>query len=140
MVKHVNLVKLCVGADGPDDLEEWQRLRFGGGPAAHVTRMWPKREEELLAGGSIYWVFKGVLLARQRLIGLEERLGEDGIRRCALGLDPELIRTTAVPRRPFQGWRYLDAEDAPPDLTKGRDHDDALPAALAAELAEMGLR
>ena len=140
MVKHVNLVKLCVGADGPDDLEEWQRLRFGGGPAAHVTRMWPKREEELLAGGSIYGVFKGVLLARPRLIGLEERVGEDGIRRCALVLDPELIRTTAVPRRPFQGWRYLDAEDAPPDLTKGRDHDDALPAALAAELAEMGLR
>ena len=78
--------------------------------------------------------------ARQRLIGLEERLGEDGIRRCALVLDPELICTTAVPRRPFQGWRYLDADDAPPDLAKGRDHDDALPAALAAELAEMGLR
>ncbi len=140
MVKHVNLVKLCVGADGPDDLEEWQRLRFGGGPAAHVTRMWPKRESELLAGGSIYWVFKGVMLARQRLIGLEERLGEDGIRRCALVLDRALIRTSAVPRRPFQGWRYLDAGDAPPDLAPGRDRDDALPAALAAELADMGLR
>ncbi|NHF73833.1 DUF1489 family protein [Paracoccus xiamenensis] len=140
MVKHVNLVKLCVGADGPDDLEEWQRLRFGSGHAAHVTRMWPKREAELLAGGSIYWVFKGILLARQRLIGLEERVGEDGIRRCALILDRDLIRTTAVPRRPFQGWRYLDAGDAPPDLAAGRDHDDALPAALAAELAEMGLR
>ena len=140
MVKHVNLVKLCVGADGPDDLEEWQRLRFGGGPAAHVTRMWPKREEELLAGGSIYWVFKGVLLARQRLIGLEERVGEDGIRRCALVLDPELIRTTAVPRRPFQGWRYLDPGDAPPDLSLERSHDDTLPPDLAAKLAEMGLR
>ena len=140
MVKHVNLVKLCVGADGPDDLEEWQRLRFGGGPAAHVTRMWPKREEELLAGGSIYWVFKGVMQARQRILDLEEVLGEDGIRRCALILEPGLIRVAAVPRRPFQGWRYLDAEDAPPDLTKGRDRDDALPAALAAELAEMGLR
>ncbi|MBA4492661.1 DUF1489 domain-containing protein [Paracoccus sp. S1E-3] len=140
MVKHVNLVKLCVGADGPEDLEEWQRQRFGDAPAAHVTRMWPRREAELLAGGSIYWVFKGVLLARQRLIGLEERLGADGIRRCALVLDRDLIRTTAVPRRPFQGWRYLDAADAPPDLARDRAHDDSLPAALAAELAEMGLR
>ena len=140
MVKHVNLVKLCVGADGPDDLEEWQRLRFGGGPAAHVTRMWPKREEELLAGGSIYWVFKGVLLARQRLIGLEERVGEDGIRRCALVLDPELIRTTAVPRRPFQGWRYLAPEDSPRDLPKGRAQEEPLPEELARALAEIGLR
>ena len=140
MVKHVNLVKLCVGADGPDDLEEWQRLRFGGGPAAHVTRMWPKREEELLAGGSIYWVFKGVLLARQRLIGLEERLGEDGIRRCALILEPGLIRVAAVPRRPFQGWRYLPGTDAPPDLPQGRDSEPNLPPDIARALADMGLR
>ncbi|MFD1795550.1 DUF1489 family protein [Paracoccus aurantiacus] len=140
MVKHVNLVKLCVGADGPDDLEAWQKQRFSGKPAAHVTRMWPRREAELLAGGSLYWVFKGVLLARQRLISLEERIGTDGIRRCALILDPDLIRTAAVPRRPFQGWRYLDAGDAPPDLAAERAHDDALPAALAAELADMGLR
>lgn len=140
MVKHVNLVKLCVGADGPEDLADWQQMRFGGRPAQHVTRMWPKREAELLAGGSIYWVFKGVMLARQRLVGLEERIGDDGIRRCALLLDPALIRTAAVPRRPFQGWRYLDPGDAPPDLAAERDHDDALPPALAAELAEMGLR
>ena len=136
----LNLMKLCVGCDDPAELEAWQLQRYQGGPARHVTRMWPKREAELLDGGSIYWVFKGVMQARQRVLDLEEVLGEDGIRRCALVLDPELIRTTAVPRRPFQGWRYLDAEDAPPDLTKGRDHDDALPAALAAELAEMGLR
>ena len=140
MVKHVNLVKLCVGADGPDDLEEWQRLRFGGGPAQHVTRMWPKREAELLAGGSIYWVFKGTLLARQRLIGLDERIGEDGIRRCALMLDPELIRTAAVPRRPFQGWRYLSARDAPPDLSQTRAAEPDLPDDIAQALADMGLR
>ncbi|MDO5604857.1 MAG: DUF1489 domain-containing protein [Paracoccus sp. (in: a-proteobacteria)] len=140
MGNYVNLVKLCVGADGPEALEAWQQQRYGEAPAAHVTRMWPKREAELLAGGSIYWVFRGVMLARQRLIGLEERIGTDGIRRCALILERDLIRVAAVPRRPFQGWRYLDPGDAPPDLAAGRDHDDALPPRLAAELAEMGLR
>ena len=114
--------------------------RYGAGPRQHVTRMWPKREAELLAGGSIYWVFKGTLLARQQLIGLEERVGEDGIRRCALMLAPPVIRVAAVPRRPFQGWRYLDPGDAPPDLSLERSHDDALPPDLAAKLAEMGLR
>ncbi|WBU54319.1 DUF1489 family protein [Paracoccus sp. SCSIO 75233] len=140
MGDYVNLMKLCVGAEGPEELEAWQAKRYGDAPACHVTRMWPKREAELLAGGSIYWVFKGTMLARQRLLGLDERIGEDGIRRCALILDRDLIRVAAVPRRPFQGWRYLKAEDAPPDLPKDRAHDDALPAALAAELADMGLR
>ncbi|WBU65730.1 DUF1489 family protein [Paracoccus aerodenitrificans] len=140
MGKYVNLMKLCVGAEGPDQLEDWQQQRYGDRPARHVTRIWPKRETELLAGGSIYWVFKGTMLARQRLIGLEEHLRDDGIRRCALMLDRDLIRVAAVPRRPFQGWRYLAPEDAPPDLSPDRAHDDRLPAHLAAELAEMGLR
>ena len=140
MGNYVNLMKLCVGAEGPEDLEAFQKRRFGKAPASHVTRMWPKRESELLAGGSVYWVFKGTMLARQRLIGLEERIGDDGIRRCALILDRELVRVAAVPRRPFQGWRYLQIEDAPPDLPQHRAHDDKLPPHLAAELAEMGLR
>lgn len=135
----LNLLKLCVGADGPDDLVRWQAQRFGDGPACHVTRMWPRREAELLDGGSIYWVFKGVMLARQRLLALEERIGEDGIRRCALVLDRDLVRVGAVPRRPFQGWRYLNGEDAPPDLPRGRAAEEALPPRVAAALAEMGL-
>lgn len=133
-------MKLCVGAAGPEALERWQRERFGTGPAQHVTRMWPKREAELMAGGSIYWVFKGTMLARQRLLGLEERLGPDGIRRCALILDPAVVRVSALPRRAFQGWRYLNAGDAPPDIPAGRQAEPALPPALARELAEMGLR
>ena len=140
MAEYVNLVKLCVGADGPDQLQSFQSARFGKRQPEHVTRMWPKREAELLAGGSIYWVFKGMLLARQRIAALERRVGGDGISRCVLRLDPEIVRTAAVPRRPFQGWRYLDHADAPIDLPKGRAHDDALPAELAAELADMGLR
>lgn len=136
----LNLIKLCVGESAPQDLARWQAERFGDAPAQHVTRMWPKREAELLAGGSLYWVFKGVMLARQRLIGLEERIGSDGIRRCALMLDRRIIPVAATPRRAFQGWRYLDARDAPPDLPEGRDQDDALPPALARELADFGLR
>jgi hypothetical protein len=85
-------------------------------------------------------VFKGVILCRQRIVGLEERVGGDGIARCALVLDPEVIRTEGAPRRPFQGWRYLDPEEAPRDLPKGRAREDALPPALAQALAEIGLR
>lgn len=139
MTASLNLIKLCVGAEGPDDLEHWQAQRFGSDPAVHVTRMWPTREAELLAGGSIYWVFKGVLLARQRLLRLDERVGDDGIRRCALVLDRKLVRVAAVPRRPFQGWRYLNGTDAPPDLPAGRASEDQLPPSVAAALAEMGL-
>lgn len=106
----------------------------------HVTRMWPKREAEVLSGGSLYWVIKGVVLARQRIIGLEKVQGSDGIDRCALVLDREVIRTEAAPRRPFQGWRYLDPADSPRDLPKGRAADDALPPELAQALAEIGLR
>lgn len=139
MTAPLNLIKLCVGADGPEDLEHWQAIRFGEGPAVHVTRMWPKREAELLDGGSLYWVFKGVLMARQQILRLDEHFGEDGIRRCAIVLDRELHRVAAVPRRPFQGWRYLAGADAPMDLPKSRDSEDPLPADIAAALAQMGL-
>lgn len=133
------MLKLCVGCDTPDDLAAWQKQRWPDQNAQHVTRMWPKRSQELLDGGSIYWVFKGVILARQRLLDLQERIGEDGIRRCALILDPELIRTVASPRRPFQGWRYFSADDAPADLPANREAEPALPDELARALADMGL-
>ncbi|SNR58274.1 hypothetical protein SAMN06265378_11051 [Paracoccus sediminis] len=131
-------MKLCVGAEGPDELIHWQR-RFGDGPAVHVTRMWPRREAELLAGGSIFWVFKGVMLARQRIVRLDEHRRDDGIRRCALILDRDLVPVTAVPRRPFQGWRYLEPADAPADMAQNRAGDATLPPQMAAALAEMGL-
>ena len=139
----VNLVKLCVGADAVEDLLQWQAERAARNPGwvpCHVTRMWPKREAEVLNGGSLYWVFKGVILARQQIIGLEERRGEDGIARCALLFAPEVIRTEPAPRRPFQGWRYLDPKDSPRDLPKGRELDSVLPEPLALALAEIGLR
>ena len=138
----INLLKLCVGATSVEDLIDWQhsqRRSWPDGCAIHVTRMWPKREADLLDGGSLYWVIKGVILARQRLVDLQEVNLGDGIPRCALVLDQEVIRTEAAPRRPFQGWRYLDPKDSPRDLPKGRAKDDPLPPALAQALADIGL-
>lgn len=140
---HLNIIKLCVGAESVEDLTDWQTAhaaQWAPGTTEHVTRMWPKRADEVLDGGSLYWVIKGVILARQRILALEERRGGDGIARCALVLDTEVIRTEAAPRRPFQGWRYLIPDESPRDLPKGRALDDKLPPALAQALAEIGLR
>ena len=143
MAGFVNLLKLCVGAESVDDLLEWHRTHpspFPTGERRHVTRMWPKRAAEILAGGSLYWVVKGVILCRQRIVRLDEIDGADGIRRCGIIMDPEVIRTEAAPRRPFQGWRYLEPKDSPPDLPKVRERDSALPEELALALAKIGLR
>ena len=137
----INILKLCVGADSVEDLLDWQRSQrplWPDGKAIHVTRMWPRREAEVLEG-SLYWVIKGVIQARQRILDLQEVNLGDGIPRCALVLDAEVIRTEAAPRRPFQGWRYLDPKDSPRDLPKGRAKDDPLPPKLAQALAELGL-
>ncbi len=139
----VNLLKLCVGAESVEDLADWQAqnaARWPEGRAQHVTRMWPKREDEILAGGSLYWVIKGVVLCRQRILGLERVEGADGIGRCALVLDRQIQRTEPAPRRPFQGWRYLDPAESPRDLAEGRRADDPLPPELARALADIGLR
>ena len=140
MTQPLHILKLCVGAEGVEDLIDWQRAHFGTGPARHVTRMWPKRAEEVLAGGSLYWVIKGQILARQKILDLQPVTGADGVARCAMVLDPAVIRTDAVPRRPFQGWRYFSATEAPRDLAAGRGHEDPLPGDLQAAFAEIGLR
>lgn len=142
MDKSINLVKLCVGAERVEDLVNAQRRsrakRPDGNPR-HVTRMWPRRRAEILNGGSLYWVFKGAVLARQRILRLDEVIGDDGIGRCGLVLDPELVRTEVMPKRPFQGWRYLTPEDSPRDLT-GTQRREELPPQLMAALAEIGVR
>ena len=139
----VHLVKLCVGAETVDDLERWVERRVaynksrGLGPVHdHVTRMFPRRREDLLAGGSLYWVIKGVILCRHKIIDLKPVTGDDGIERCAILMEPPLVLTEAQPKRAFQGWRYLRPEDAPRDVT---DKSGAAPAALRAELADLGL-
>ena len=137
------MIKLCVGAESVEDLEGWQRTHpspFETGERRHVTRMWPKAEDQVLNGGSLYWVIKGVILCRQRIIRFDEVVREDGIRRCGIVLDPEVIRTVAAQRRPFQGWRYLEPKESPPDLPKAREGDDSLPPEMAEELAAWGVR
>ncbi|MCI2400592.1 DUF1489 domain-containing protein [Aliiroseovarius subalbicans] len=139
----IHLVKLCVGADSVEDLETWQAARRAAGTeplSRHVTRMWPKQDAALLDGGSLYWVIKGMILARQRILRLDEVIGEDGIRRCGIVMEPEVIRTQGVPRRPFQGWRYLKDGDVPGDLTRAKPDEDALPHELSAALADIGIR
>ena len=138
----LHLQKLSVGTDDTDDLAAWQRTRRAqsdDGLPRHVTRMWPKREAELLDGGSIYWVIKGVIQCRQRIVRLDEYRRDDGILRCAFVLDPEIVRVAAVQRRPFQGWRYLAPSDAPPDLTQAKAGEDVLPPELSAALADIGI-
>jgi hypothetical protein len=141
-IPSINLVKICVGAEAVEDLLDWQKTRRAQnaeGRPRHVTRMWPRRADALLNGGSLYWVFKGLILCRQPVVALEEVLREDGILRCGLVLDPAVVRVAPAPRRPFQGWRYLAPEDAPPDLRAGREAEPALPAELDRALAEIGV-
>ena len=139
----LHLIKLCVGAEKVQDLIDWQHNPRAKGPDGlprHVTRMWPKRESELLNGGSLFWVFKGVVLCRQRILRLDEVIREDGIRRCGIVLDPEVTRVEPIPKRPFQGWRYLTGEQAPRDLSSGGIANEDLPPKLIAALSEVGVR
>ncbi len=150
----LHLVKLSVGTISVETLEEWvcgrvklNQKRGLGKVHDHVTRMHPRRAEEILDGGSIYWVIKGVILCRQRIVDIQRDTGADGIARTALLMDPPLIRTQIQMRRAFQGWRYLPQEDAPDDLLpskSGRGGKRAAkgkqpPPELQLELAALGL-
>ena len=137
----LHLLKLCVGAVSVEDLSEWidDRLatlgRLGETPEhKHTTRMVPKRVAELLDGGSLYWVIKGNVQVRQRLVDIRPFVDAQGISRCDLVLDPELVTTYWQPRRAFQGWRYL----LPAELGDGQGSQ-SLPPELRLELASLGL-
>ncbi len=139
----VHLQKLSVGSESIQTLADWQshvvrgRQRQGLSPHhIHVTRMFPKRREDILDGGSIYWVIKGNIMCRNRIVGLEE-MTKNGHRACGILMDPELIPVLPKPRRAFQGWRYLQDGDQPADLT-GLESGEDLPAALRAKLIDLG--
>ena len=140
----VHLIKLCVGVESIADLQRWvtfrleQKARQGlGREQVHTTRMTPRRTDELLDGGSLYWVIKGAIQCRQRLLDIRPFVDEEGVSRCQLVLEPIIEPVVPRPRKPFQGWRYLDLKDAPPDLKAGEDGD--LPQELQQELASLGL-
>jgi hypothetical protein len=141
----LHLIKLCVGADSIADVKDWQdrvaarpRRKHGPPEPYHVTRMTPSRRDEILAGGSLYWVIRRVVQVRQKILDLAEVTGEDGIRRCAIVLEPKLRPTRPIPRKPFQGWRYLAADDAPPDLGARGVGGAELPEDLRRKLVELG--
>ncbi len=136
----LHLIKLCVGIDSVADLRAWRAHRAAQGHRSVCpTRQTPKRAAELLDGGSLYWVIRGAVLCRQRLVRLDP-VEKDGAEHCGLILDPAVIRTEPAPRRPFQGWRYLDPKEAPRDLAQRRDGDDLLPPGMAEALAAFGVR
>jgi hypothetical protein len=144
----LHLIKLCVGCDSIEDLASWQAERLKQRRKAgekrpqlfHRTFQMPKRREELLSGGSLYWVIKGLVQVRQPLAAIAEGAREDGTPCCLLILKNELVAVRPVPRRAFQGWRYLDPGEAPPDLV-GRSAASigAMPPKLRRQLAELGL-
>ena len=143
----LHLVKLCVGATSIEDLASWQAehraFRPKGGGALrvfHTTFQAPKRQEELLDGGSLYWVIKGVIQCRQRLTGFEDGTKEDGSSCCKLLLDPEIVVVRPQPRKAFQGWRYFPPDDAPPDIKAGSGDGLArMPPQMRKDLAALGL-
>jgi hypothetical protein len=142
----LHLIKLCVGAASIEDLADWQKARAAERKKAgqssrifHTTFQTPKRDAELLDGGSLYWVIKGIVQARQKLLGFEQGKKSDGSPACLIVLDAALVPVRPVPHRAFQGWRYLDAADAPPDLGRGDRQLAELPPKMRRELAELGL-
>ncbi|MBV9290110.1 MAG: DUF1489 domain-containing protein [Hyphomicrobiales bacterium] len=142
----LHLVKLCVGADSLEELRQWMAARMReqacrGEPLrhAHVTRAAPKRADEILAGGSLYCVIKGLISARQAIVGIEPFMDQEGIGRCRLWLSGEVVAVAPRPMRAFQGWRYFPAEDAPDDLDRAQGGVADMPETMRRELAGLGL-
>jgi hypothetical protein len=142
----LHLLKLCVGCDSIRDLEDWiaenqaHMHRLGRDyEQTHTTRMVPKRHDALLQGGSLYWVIRGQISCRQRLLAVRPFTDPEGIGRCHLVLEPTVVAVAPRPCRPFQGWRYLEPRDAPDDLARGCDDRAAMPEALRRELSDLGL-
>jgi hypothetical protein len=143
----LHLIKLAVGCDSVRELKEWVAERMAtarkkGLPQRHVhiTRMTPKREEEILAGGSLYWVIRGEIAAREKIIAIEPFRDKDGIGRCRIVMQPKVIAVSPRPMRPFQGWRYLKPDSAPPDLGKTTAKGVAsMPEPMRRELRDLGL-
>jgi hypothetical protein len=141
----LHLVKLCVGCDSVADLEEWieqklkEKKRKRQKPEhIHTTRMFPKRAEELI-GGSLYWVIRGQVSCREKILDIRRTTGKDGIKRCQVVMEGKIVLVEPRPRAAFQGWRYLEAKDAPRDLARAAPGAARMPETMRRELRELGL-
>ncbi len=141
----LHLIKLCVGCDSVADLEDWikqklkeKKRRGQKSEHIHTTRMLPKRAEELI-GGSLYWVIRGQITCREKILDIRATTGKDGIRRCQVVLDGKVVLVEPRPRAAFQGWRYLEAKEAPRDLSRAAPGAAKMPEAMRRELRELGL-
>jgi hypothetical protein len=141
----IHLLKLCVGVENVQELKDWQtemlkRRERARQPVEHRhrTRQMPKRRDAILDGGSLYWVIKGFILVRQRILDLRADVKDDGTACCGIVLDLDLVTTRAQARRPFQGWRYLTPADAPRDRGRFKEEDD-ISGAMRADLRELRL-
>lgn len=133
----LHMIKLCVGCDTVEELEAWEAAELAAdGRVTMHTRQTPRRADELVDGGSLFRVFRGIILCRQRILAVDT-VGEGAAARCEVTLDPLCVRVAPTPRRAFQGWRYLQAKDAPPDLAGGGVEGD-IPPELARQLREAG--
>lgn len=145
----VHLLKMAVGIDSVDHLVSVQNRRLerasapgGTGDLRHFTRHAPRRANEVISGGSMFWIIKGYVRVRQSILGIERveaRDGHESRKRCALILDPELVKTELSPHKPLQGWRYFDPAGAPPDMKLSAPAENSIPPDMAAELRELGL-
>lgn len=142
----LHLIKLAVGIDTVEQLQvrQTQRLRAArrDDPSARLrilTRNMPRRAGEVVDGGSLYWVVRGQICVRQAIVAIETVEANAEGRHCAIYLDPELVRTVTRRSRPFQGWRYFEADNAPSDIAGRADMAHEPPPEMAAELRELGL-
>jgi len=142
----LHLIKLCVGCDSVADLEDWVKQKLKEKKKRrlkpehiHTTRMSPKRADELVTGGSLYWVVRGQIACREKIIDVRPTTGKDGIKRCQLVLDGKIVLVEPRPRSAFQGWRYLEAKDAPRDLARAAPGAARMPEQMRRELQELGL-
>ena len=139
----VHMIKLCVGISSVEELLSFRERHhyslpgFEGVVHIHRTRMRPRRTSEIVSKGSLYWVIKGAIQCRQKIFALKQAVNSEGNSCCDIVMDPNIVRTVPLPRRPFQGWRYLKEADAPADLADGQGED--ADARIAVELAELGL-
>jgi hypothetical protein len=142
----LHLIKLCVGCDSVKDLQDWIKEKLKARRKGdrkrernHTTRMMPKRADEILDGGSLYWVIRGHIMCRERILGIRPFVDKEGIGRCHIALDCRPVLVEPRPYRAFQGWRYLDHKDAPRDLDRAAPGARDMPEELRRELRNLGL-